>query len=128
MTKEDNKKNNKIGLRISSAEKEIIQLNASEAGMSLTNFIVANALGHNLPVSRKNRQVYKKLIEIRQIFKQIDSNLNQLVKTCHSGKKPEEPVSVSMQTIESTKETVDRGLEIIDRCILNQTNSNLLSD
>jgi uncharacterized protein (DUF1778 family) len=122
------KKTDKIELRISPTDKETIQLNATEIGTSISRFMIAAALGYKLPASRTERRIYKDLVDIKRELNQIGNNLNQLTKICHTNRQLGEPVSVNTQMLESTKETVDRGIKKLDRYLINQTNNNLLFD
>jgi hypothetical protein len=128
MPKNTQNKTDKIELRISPNDKEMIQLNAVKIGMSVSKFIIVSALGHELTANKTDRDIYKELIGIKRELNQIGNNLNQLTKTCHLSRQLGEPVSVNMQMIESIKALVDRGLEKIDRCLLAQTNNNLRDD
>lgn len=126
MSKNANNKTEKIELRISPADKELIQLSAVNIGTSVSKFIIATALGQDLLANKADRGIRKELLDIKQELNRIGNNLNQLTKNCQTSKQLRELVPVRIETIESTKKTIARGIESIDRYLLNQINKNLL--
>ena len=75
---ENRKRNQKLTVRLTAAEKDAITRNAAKARMSLTDYIVASSLLTEIHVAEDTRPLLTEL-------KRIGNNLNQISMKINSG-------------------------------------------
>ncbi len=109
MTKKNQEQRKVFAIRLSPAERQIIETKSDTAGMKLGEYIRASALKQKIPrsVPKINREIYIELIR-------IGSNINQIAKVANVGIKRGDRLNVEMNKLEELSEYLDRlKLEVL---------------
>ena len=115
MTKKTKNKTKRLDTRVDDEEYNLIQTKATQAGITVSEFIRRAAINRQLPTFSFNKEIYQILIEIKTELNRIGTNINQIARACNTSIQLGEPVVVNINALEKAHNSFKKTTQKLDK-------------